>query len=87
MKRTIRQIVKESAESPKLKNDWERQLMTAENIVARHDQGFGTVLLADEVGMGKTYVAMAVIANHVFQTNKNNRKALLVVPPNNVFLK
>ncbi|MGZ8983011.1 MAG: helicase-related protein [Methylotenera sp.] len=84
MKRTIRQIVKESVESEKLQLEWERQLVTAEEIVKRHEQGLGTVLLADEVGMGKTYVALAVIANHVFQTDENDRKVLLVVPPNNI---
>lgn len=46
----------------------------------RHTEGIHSVLLADEVGMGKTYAALATIAMHIFQTRANNRKALLIVP-------
>jgi superfamily II DNA or RNA helicase len=84
VKRSLRQIVREKAESLNLQPDWDRQLLTAERIADHHNRGLRTVLLADEVGMGKTYVAMATIAHHIFQSDENNRKVLLVVPPNNI---
>ncbi|MBR4745928.1 MAG: DEAD/DEAH box helicase family protein, partial [Desulfovibrio sp.] len=58
----------------------------AKAIADRFEQGFKTVLLADEVGMGKTYAALAVMADYVFQTEENNRKVLLVVPTGSVLL-
>lgn len=82
--RKVSKILKTKSPNGKLQKDWDRQLKTAEAIIDRHCEGFGTVLLADEVGMGKTYVAMAVMAHHVFQNAKNDRKVLLVVPPNSV---
>ena len=65
---------------------WQRQQREAKAIADRFEQGFKTVLLADEVGMGKTYAALAVMADYVFQTEENNRKVLLVVPTGSVLL-
>ena len=76
----MKQVINDLATDLKMQEDWERQLRTARAILDRHSQGIHSVLLADEVGMGKTYAALAVIALHLFQTTKNDRKVLLVVP-------
>jgi len=65
---------------------WKRQRREARAIAERFERGFRTVLLADEVGMGKTYTALAVMADDIFQTEENNRKVLLVVPKSSVLL-
>ncbi len=64
--------------------DWARQQRTALAVAEHFQQGRDTVLLADEVGMGKTYVALPVIANYLFQSPSNDCKVLLVVPPSSV---
>lgn len=76
----MKQILKESAPDQKVQADWTRQFKTARAIFDRHSNGIKSVLLADEVGMGKTYAALATIAMHLFQTARNDRKVLLVVP-------
>jgi len=76
----MKQVLNESAPNPKVQADWTRQLETARAILDRHSKGIKSILLADEVGMGKTYTALAAIALHLFQTAKNDRKVLLVVP-------
>ncbi|MBR4746992.1 MAG: hypothetical protein IK061_06315, partial [Desulfovibrio sp.] len=60
----------ENIEGDVLKS-WQRQQREAKAIADRFEQGFKTVLLADEVGMGKTYAALAVMADYVFQTEEN----------------
>lgn len=82
--RELERILRTTAIDEKLRKDWSRQLRTAARIAEQHANGYGTVLLADEVGMGKTYVALAVMSRHIFQSTKNNRKVLLIVPPNSV---
>lgn len=83
--KTLKDILTEPSDlNPALKNDWARQKRTAEEIARRFHDGRRTVLVADEVGMGKTYVALAVMAQHIFQTDKNDRKVLLVVPTSSV---
>ncbi len=74
------QLLKEEAPDQRVQEDWKRQRDTAKAIRERHKRGIACVLLADEVGMGKTYTALATIATHLFETSSNNRKALLVVP-------
>ena len=76
----MKQVLIENAPDSKLQADWDRQRETAKAIFERHSTGIHTVLLADEVGMGKTYAALATIAMHIFETAKNDRKALLIVP-------
>lgn len=76
----MKQLLNEQAPDPRVQDDWNRQRRTATVIRERHKNGIGCVLLADEVGMGKTYAALATIATHLFETSGNNRKALLVVP-------
>ncbi len=76
----MKQLLNEQAPDPRVQEDWNRQCYTATVIRERHKRGIACVLLADEVGMGKTYTALAAIATHLFETSHNNRKALLVVP-------
>ena len=56
-------IVRLEAPRPELARDWHRQRSTARELCTRLANGYDTQLLADEVGMGKTYVAMAVMAS------------------------
>lgn len=76
----MKQRLKKQARDQRVQEDWKRQRDTAKAIRERHKRGIACVLLADEVGMGKTYTALATIATHLFETSHNNRKALLVVP-------
>lgn len=59
--------------------DADRQTRTAAEILRRlqHQPG---VILADEVGMGKTYVALAVAASTV-TADPHRRPVLIMVPP------
>lgn len=75
-----KQCLSEKAPDSGVQEDWDRQRYTAAVIHKRHKNRVGCVLLADEVGMGKTYTALATIATHLFETVENDRKALLVVP-------
>lgn len=75
-------LITESTRSPG--DTWTRQQRTAEAIDARFRDDIDTVLLADEVGMGKTYVALSAMAHYLHQSKTNDRKVLLVTPPSNV---
>jgi len=55
-----------SAEQP-FDDDWKRQRRTANDILQRLKTQEG-VILADQVGMGKTYVALAVAASQILST-------------------
>ena len=70
------------APSPDLEGSWLRQQREASAVLRRCERGFSTVLLADEVGMGKTYVALAVMAG----VAAKGGKTLLIVPGNAVLL-
>lgn len=61
-------------------NDWKRQCNTAEQIIAQFKCNHKTMILADEVGMGKTYSALATMAQFI---NKR-KKVLLIVPAGGV---
>jgi superfamily II DNA or RNA helicase len=78
------QIVKDKAEKDSFQADWDRQRKSAKAVLARFDEGYDTILLADEVGMGKTYVALSVIAKHILQRETNDRKIILITPPSSV---
>ena len=56
-----------------------RQEKTAREILKRLSQRPG-VILADEVGMGKTFVALAVAASVAF-ANRGKRPVVVMVPP------
>ena len=77
-------IVRATAERATVQGDWDRQRTTARAIAARFGKGYDAVLLADEVGMGKTYVALAVMADYLMQSERNDRRVLLVTPPSHV---
>lgn len=59
--------------------DADRQLRTAREILRRFDRQPG-VVLADEVGMGKTYVALAVAASVAAEVG-GKRPIVVMVPP------
>jgi len=60
--------------------DGARQQETARAILADLTTQPG-VILADEVGMGKTYVALAVVASVVLATRGSGRPAVVMMPP------
>lgn len=60
--------------------DAERQTETAKNIIADLQTRPG-VLLADEVGMGKTFVAMSVVASVIVATKRTHNPVVIMVPP------
>lgn len=59
--------------------DAQRQTETARAILA-HIRTRPGVLLADEVGMGKTYVAMAVVASVIIATRRTHCPVVIMVP-------
>ena len=61
----MKQLLNEQAPDPRVQEDWNRQCYTATVIRERHKRGIACVLLADEVGMGKTYTALAAIATQL----------------------
>lgn len=61
------------------RRDAQRQAETARTILERLRSQPG-VLLADEVGMGKTYVAMAVVASVIASTQRTHCPVVVMVP-------
>ena len=59
--------------------DARRQMLTATEILKRFDDQPG-VILADEVGMGKTYVALAVAVSMI-EATKGRSPVVVMVPP------
>ncbi|MDA2934242.1 hypothetical protein MYX82_07850 [Acidobacteria bacterium AH-259-D05] len=59
--------------------DSDRQMRTARQILRRFDHQPG-VILADEVGMGKTFVALAVAVS-VIEANRGKQPVIVMVPP------
>ncbi|WP_309969467.1 helicase-related protein [Aeromicrobium panaciterrae] len=60
-------------------DDWKRQRRTARDILNRLDEQEG-VILADQVGMGKTYVALAVAVSKILEKKKQQQVVVLVPP-------
>ena len=58
-------------------DDWERQRRTAEDILRRLQTQEG-VILADQVGMGKTYVALAVAVSEILKKNTGQQVVAFV---------
>ena len=63
----------------RFEEDWARQRRTATDILRRLQSQEG-VILADQVGMGKTYVALAVAASEILSTPEL-RQVVIFVPP------
>jgi hypothetical protein len=59
--------------------DATRQMRTAREILRRFDRQCG-VILADEVGMGKTFVALAVAVS-VIEATAGERPVVVMIPP------
>lgn len=57
--------------------DWARQRRTAEDVLGRLQTQEG-VVLADQVGMGKTYVALAVATSHILRTQPLSQVVVFV---------
>ena len=81
---TRRLMTVKSETEPAVQSHWDRQRATAAHILDRFEEGHDVQLLGDEVGMGKTYVALAVIAERLLRTRDNSRRALLVTPASTV---
>lgn len=73
-------VVKSDATFPELQQDWTRQRETARAFLQRFSLGYDTQLLGDEVGMGKTYVAMAMMGARLHATRRKHGRALLITP-------
>jgi hypothetical protein len=73
-------VVKQEALRRELIGEWTRQRETAREFCRRFESGSDTQMLGDQVGMGKTYVAMAVMANTVLDRVHDGSKALLITP-------
>lgn len=65
--------------APQFANDWERQRRTAADILKRLTTQEG-VILADQVGMGKTYVALAVAVSEILSTRELSQVVVFVPP-------
>ena len=77
---TRRLMTVKAQTDPAVQEHWDRQRATAAHILDRFDDDHDVQLLGDEVGMGKTYVALAVIAEHLLRSRSNSQRALLVTP-------
>lgn len=62
---------------PRFEEDWLRQRRTATDILERLQSQEG-VILADQVGMGKTYVALAVAVSQILSTSEVGQVVIFV---------
>jgi superfamily II DNA or RNA helicase len=76
MRRLLTSRLKTQTE-PRFEQDWARQRRTANDILHRLQTKEG-VILADQVGMGKTYVALAVVVSHILSTPDLGRVVIFV---------
>jgi superfamily II DNA or RNA helicase len=70
--------LREQSPETEFQKDWDRQRRTAADILRRFDDQEG-VILADQVGMGKTFVALAVAASQILATEQPGQ--VLVLAP------
>ena len=77
---TRRLMAVKSESERAVQSHWDRQRATAAHILDRFNEGHDVQLLGDEVGMGKTYVALAVMAEHLLGAVNNSQRALLITP-------
>ncbi|MEP7294897.1 MAG: DEAD/DEAH box helicase [Burkholderiales bacterium] len=61
-------------------DDWIRQRATAAHVVSRFEVGYDAQLIGDEVGMGKTYVALTVVADEILRGGSKASRVLLITP-------
>ncbi|MFU2049320.1 helicase-related protein [Bordetella hinzii] len=73
-------VINHWAQWPEFQADWTRQRDTARALLRRFADGYDTQLLGDEVGMGKTYVAMAMMGAMLHGRGSKHRRALLITP-------
>jgi len=64
---------------PRFQDDWTRQRRTAVDILQRMRAQEG-VILADQVGMGKTYVALIVAVSEILSTAELGQVVIFVPP-------
>ena len=82
--RDFDKIIRAKAPRAAFQEDWARQRATAREFLSRFNRGFDTQLLADEVGMGKTYVAMTLVSAMLRKETAGQQRALLITPPSAV---
>lgn len=70
--------LRERSPAQEFQSDWTRQRRTAADILRRFERQEG-VILADQVGMGKTFVALAVAASQILATEEPGQ--VLVLAP------
>lgn len=70
---------------PRFQEDWNRQYATAAHVAKQFDADYDTQLLGDEVGMGKTYVALATMADELSRGPSGNR--ILLITPSSAILR
>jgi hypothetical protein len=78
MRRLLSSRLREHTE-PLFEQDWARQRRTANDILCRLQTTEG-VILADQVGMGKTYVALAVVVSRIL-SDPHLGRVVIFVPP------
>ena len=66
-----------TATEPSFQGDWLRQRLTATDILQRLKAQEG-VILADQVGMGKTYVALAVAVSQILSNSELGQVVIFV---------
>lgn len=77
MSSTFDLVIRTDAPREELRATWSRQRATAREFCRRFANGDDAQLLADDVGMGKTYVALAALAETVLGRQE---RALLITP-------
>lgn len=70
--------LRSTASHPDFEEAWHRQRNTARDILRRLEIQEG-LILADQVGMGKTYVALAVAVSQILSTEEPGQ--VLVLAP------
>ncbi len=78
MRVLLRESLRTTTE-PRYQDDWTRQRRTAVDILQRMQTQEG-VILADQVGMGKTYVALIVAVSEILST-PDLGQVVIFVPP------
>ncbi|MDP9896780.1 hypothetical protein J2W32_005970 [Variovorax boronicumulans] len=76
MRDGLSKLLRASTE-PRFQNDWDRQRRTASDILERLKTQEG-IILADEVGMGKTYVALAVAVSQILSAPQLGQVVIFV---------